>query len=167
LGFEFWVVALDAGNVSSIERFEDIQAWQSARELRRAVYGLTRSKPFSADFALVDKIRRAAISVSSNIAEGFERGGNRELIQFLATAKGPAGEIKDQLTCALDEGYITVIQFDEIYRLAEKTSRAVGAFMTYLRNSEITGHKFDTYSTRANPKLKTQNSKPISGHVVP
>ena len=83
--------------MAKIQKFEDIEAWQAARQLRQAVYRLTRTKPFATDFALVDQIRRAVISVGSNIAEGFERGGNREFIQFLSTAKGSAGEIKDQL----------------------------------------------------------------------
>jgi four helix bundle protein len=148
--------------MATIERFEDIEAWQSARKLRQAVYRLTRGKLFALDFALVNQIRRAAISGGSNIAEGFERGGNREFIQFLSTAKGSVGEIKDQLYCAIDESYITQQQFDETYRLAESTSRLIGGFMTYLRNAEITGHKYDTASARMNPKPKTQNPKPGS-----
>jgi four helix bundle protein len=91
----------------TIQRFEDIEAWKSGRKLRHEVYRLTRLKMFSADFALVSQIRRAAISVTSNIAEGFEREGNREFIQFLSQAKGSAGEIQDQLYAALDEGYIS------------------------------------------------------------
>src|ERR1044071_2133903 len=112
--------------MATIERFEDIEAWQSARKLRQAVYLLTRAKPFASDFALVDQIRRAAISGGSNIAEGFERGGNREFIQFLSNSKGSVGEIKDQLYCALDERYITQTQFDETYQLADTTSRLIG-----------------------------------------
>lgn len=73
--------------MATIERFEAIEAWQSARELRRFIYKLTRTQPFALDYALVDQIRRAAISGGSNIAEGFERGGNRELIQFCPTRK--------------------------------------------------------------------------------
>ena len=141
--------------MANIGRFEDIQAWQAARELRRAVYRLTRIKPFASDFALMDQIRRAAISPGSNIAEGYERGGNREFIQFLSIAKGSIAEIKDQLYCALDEDYITQSQFDETYRKADETSRLVGGFMAYLRKSEITGHKFDTGSPPVNSKLKT------------
>jgi four helix bundle protein len=129
--------------MATIKRFEDIEAWKSARELRRTVYRLTRDKRFAADFALVGQIRRAAISSGSNIAEGFERGGNREFIQFLSNSKGSAGEIKEQLYCALDEDYITQDQFDLTYRLADGTSRLIGGFMTYLRKSEIKGHKFD------------------------
>ena len=146
--------------MATIERFEDIEAWEAARKLRQAVYRLTRGKTFASDFALVNQIRRAAISSGSNIAEGFERGGNRELIQFLSTAKGSVGEIKDQLYCALDENYIAQEQFDETYRLAESTSRLIGGFMTYLRKAEISGYKFDTGSARVNPKPKTQNPKP-------
>jgi len=141
--------------MATIQRFEDIEAWQSARKLRQAVYALTRTAPFSSDFALVDQIRRAAISPGSNIAEGFERGGNRELIQFLSTAKGSVAEIKDQLYCARDENYITETQFEETYRLADSTARLIGGFMTYLRSAHLTGHKFDTRNTPANPKPKT------------
>jgi four helix bundle protein len=129
--------------MATIERFEDIQAWQSARELRRQIYRLTRSMPYASDFTLVDQIRRSAISPGSNIAEGFERGGNRELIHFLANAKGSAGEVKDQLYCALDERYITRHEFDETYHLADMTSRLTGGFMTYLRKSGFRGYKFD------------------------
>jgi four helix bundle protein len=151
----------DAG-MATIERFEDVEAWQAARKLRPAVYRLTRQTGFAGDFALVNQIRRAAISGGSNIAEGFERGGNREFIQFLSTAKGSVGEIKDQLYCALDESYISQQQFDETYRLAESASRLIGGFMTYLRTAELTGHKYDTVSARVNPKPKTQNPKPLS-----
>ena len=135
--------------MATIERFEDLQSWQSARALRRAVYQLTRTRPFATDFALVGQIRRAAISAGSNIAEGFERGGNRELIQFLANAKGSVGEIKDQLYCALDETYISQVQFDDAYRMAEGTSRLIGGFITYLRKSKLKGYKFGDSSRRS------------------
>ena len=150
--------------MASIERFEDIEAWRTARQLRRAVYRLTRAKPFSSDFALVDQIRRAAISIGSNVAEGFERGGKREFIQFLSHAKGSAAEVKDQLYCALDEAYLSQQQFDDTYRLADRTARLIGGFMTYLRSTEVTGHKFDTASARLNSKPKTQTPKPLSPH---
>jgi four helix bundle protein len=83
--------------VSEIKSFEDIRAWQSGMDLTRAVYALSRKGEFARDFALRDQIRRAAISVVSNIAEGFERGANREFIQFLLYAKGSAGEVEAQL----------------------------------------------------------------------
>jgi four helix bundle protein len=159
LGFEFWVDVFDVEAMSKIERFEDIEAWKVARELRQAIHQLTRLKSFAADFALVGQIRRAAISPASNIAEGFDRGGNREFIQFLSTAKGSVAEIKDQLYCALDEAYITEEQFRETYALADKTARLLGGFMSYLRKADITGHKFDVATSPANSKLKTQTSK--------
>jgi four helix bundle protein len=127
----------------TIERFEDLDAWNSARALRRSIYLATRTGRLATDIPLVDQLRRAAVSVGSNIAEGFERGGNRELLQFLSQAKGSAGEIKDQLYCALDEQYIGQEQFDQIYQAADETSRLIGSLMAYLRKSELRGHKFD------------------------
>jgi four helix bundle protein len=145
--------------MAALQRFEDIESWQLARVLRREVYQLTRSRPFSADFTLVDQIRRAAISIGSNIAEGFDRGGNREFMQFLSFAKGSVAEVKDQLYCALDQTYINQLQFDQTYARAESTSRLIGGFMSYLRKTEMTGHKFDTLGARLNSKPKTQNPK--------
>ena len=146
--------------MSKIERFEDLQCWQTARTFRREVYRLSRLPEFSCDHALVDQIRRAAISVGSNIAEGFERGGNREFIQFLSQAKGSAGEAKDQLYVALDEAYISPEQFDQVYASGESASRLIGGLMSYLRSATITGHKFDTATGRARSQPKPQNSKP-------
>jgi four helix bundle protein len=92
--------------MARIARFEAIGVWKKGRELRHAIYDCTRNGPFGKDFGLRDQIRRAAVSVTSNIAEGFERGGNKEFIQFLANSKGSCGELRDQLYAALDERYI-------------------------------------------------------------
>ncbi len=146
--------------MSQIIRFEDLECWRAARAFRREVYRLSRLPDFSRDYALVDQIRRAAISIGSNIAEGFERGGNRELIQFLSQAKGSAGETKDQLYVALDETDVTQEQFDRAYALGDTASRLAGGFMSYLRHATISGHKFDRVIAPANPKPKTQNPKP-------
>lgn len=132
--------------MAAIERFEDLQCWQTGRKLRQVVYRLSRSKPFAGDFALVNQIRRAAQSVTANIAEGFEREGNREFIQFLAQAKGSVGEVKDELYMAFDEKYITQSDFDSAYALAEDTTRLVGGFISYLRRAEATGSKFKRLS---------------------
>jgi four helix bundle protein len=78
----------------------------------------------------------------SNIAEGFERAGNQEFLQFLATAKGSSGEVRSQLYVALDQGYITQQQFDDMYRDAEAASKMVGGFMAYLQKSELRGSKY-------------------------
>jgi len=143
-----------------ITSFEDLECWQAARTFRREVYRLSRLPEFARDFALVDQIRRAAVSVGSNIAEGFERGGNRELIRFLSQSKGSAGEAKDQLWVALDEAHVTQEQFDQVRALGDSASRLIGGFMSYLRRTTMTGYKFDTAVARANPKPKTQNPKP-------
>ena len=92
--------------MARIEKFEDIEAWQQARQLAKAVYAVTSEGKFAHDFGLRDQIQRAAVSVMSNIAEGFERGGVREFIQFLFIAKGSAAEAQAQLYMALDVGYI-------------------------------------------------------------
>ncbi len=93
--------------MARIERFEDIESWKKGRELRRAIYQCSKRGEFARDYSLKDQIRRAAQSITSNIAEGFERGGNSELIQFLSDAKGSCGEVRDQLYTALDEKYVT------------------------------------------------------------
>lgn len=128
--------------MATIERFEDLVCWQAARKLRVAVYRLTRLRPFSSDFALVNQIRRAALSASANIAEGFEREGNREFAQFLAQAKGSVGEVKDELYAALDENYISQADFEQAYGLADETTRLLGGFIGYLHRTANAGSKF-------------------------
>lgn len=126
----------------TIERFEELECWKRGRILRQMVYRFTRGKQFHTDFALVGQIRRAAQSVTSNIAEGFEREGNREFIQFLSQSKGSIGEVKDQLYTALDEQYISQAEFDAAYALADETTRIVGGLMGYLRSAGPAGSKF-------------------------
>jgi four helix bundle protein len=135
--------------MATIERFEDIEAWKKGRELRQVVYRCSRAGGFAKDFALRDQIRRAAISITSNIAEGFEREGNREFIQFLSNSKGSCGELRDQLYVALDEQYITKEQFDKLYMQAVEVSRIISGFMKYLRSSELRGNKFKGRQTVA------------------
>src|SRR5215208_2039329 len=95
-----------------IKNFEDLEIWKIARVLTRAIYQLTRNVKFAKDFALRDQIRRAAISVMSNVAEGFERGGNQEFIQFLYVAKASCGEVRSQLYVALDQSYVSQKECD-------------------------------------------------------
>jgi four helix bundle protein len=128
--------------MATIERFEDLECWKSARKLRQLIYQYSRAKPFAQDFALVNQIRRASLSVTANIAEGFEREGNREFIQFLAQAKGSVGEVKDELYAAFDQNYITQAEFDSAYTLAEATTRLIGGFISYLRCTDAIGSKF-------------------------
>jgi four helix bundle protein len=118
--------------MARIERFEDIEAWQQARELTRAIYAVSNEGRFSRDFGLRDQIRRAAVSVMSNIAEGFERHGDTEFRRFLAIAKGSAGEVQAQLYVALDAGLIKQVQFDSLYQLAAQAGNLIGGFIRYL-----------------------------------
>ena len=128
--------------MASIEKFEDIEAWQKARELTREIYRISNQGSFARDFGLRDQIRRAAVSIMSNIAEGFGRGGNKEFIQFLSIAKGSASEVQAQLYVALDAEYITKEQFQKIYSRTEETSRMIGGLLRYLRNNDFKGAKY-------------------------
>ena len=118
----------------TFKRFEDITAWQKARELTKEIYRVTSQKEFSRDFALKDQIRRASVSVMSNIAEGFERSGTGEFTPFLATAKGSAGEVRSQLYVALDQAYITPDIFSTLNLTVTEISKMVAGLMGYLKN---------------------------------
>lgn len=128
--------------MATITKFEDIEAWKCGRELKQAVYRCSKVGEFARDHALKDQIRRAAMSVTANIAEGFERDGNREFIQFLSTVKGSCGEMQDHLYTALDESYVNQSEFKKLYLKASETGKLIAGFMKYLRNSEIKGTKF-------------------------
>jgi len=118
--------------MSGITRFEDIKAWQTARELTILVYAMTKQANFDRDFGLRDQIRRAAISVMSNIAEGFESRTDVQFINYLGTARASAGEVRAQLYIAHDQGYLKDEEFNETYALAEKCERQVARFISYL-----------------------------------
>ncbi|WP_211341427.1 four helix bundle protein [Desulfoglaeba alkanexedens] len=109
-----------------------MEAWKKARELAREIYAISNEGAFARDFGLRDQIRRAAVSVMSNIAEGFERGGDVEFRRFLAIGKGSAGEVKAQLYVALDDGLIDQGTFDALYKMATETGSLIGGFMRYL-----------------------------------
>jgi len=112
--------------VSKIERFEDLIAWQKARSLTKEIYTITRKGAFSRDFRLSNQIQDAAVSIMSNIAEGFERGGRGEFQQFLSIAKGSCAETRSQLYVALDVGYIERAEFERLLREAEEVARLIG-----------------------------------------
>ncbi|MCU0509900.1 MAG: four helix bundle protein [Anaerolineae bacterium] len=115
-----------------IARFEDMPVWQTARLLTQRVYAVSAGGPFARDFGLRDQIRRASVSIMSNIAEGFESRTQAMFVDFLGRAKGSAGEVRAQLYVASDAGYLDQAQFRELYELAESCSRQLRAFMTYL-----------------------------------
>lgn len=121
--------------MAAITRFEDIQAWQTARQLTNLVYGLTNQTGFNRDFGLKDQIRRAVVSVMSNIAEGFESRTDSQFINFLGMARASAGEARSQLYIALDQGYITEEKFKEAFVLAEKCARQIAKFIAYLESN--------------------------------
>jgi four helix bundle protein len=125
----------------SFRRFEDIEAWKKARKLARAVYEASSGEPFQRDFALRDQVRRAAISIMANIAEGFGRGSSREFLQFLAMAKGSAQEVVSHLYVAVDQGYLSDEAFAGLSGQAQEVGRIVGGLMEYLRKSELRGSR--------------------------
>jgi four helix bundle protein len=115
------------------EKFEDMKVWQDSRELTNAIYALTTSGKFSRDFGLRDQIQRAAVSVMSNIAEGYERANRKEFIVFLLYAKGSVGEVRSQLYVASDLSYITIEQFNKATAQALEVALQLGSFVKYLR----------------------------------
>ena len=117
-----------------IERFEDLIAWQKARTLAARIYELTKAGDFSRDFGLKDQIRRAAVSVISNIAEGFERNRQKEFHQSLSIAKGSCAEVRAQLYVALDAGYLTNSEFKQLMANAEEVGRILGGLRASVEN---------------------------------
>lgn len=128
--------------MASFRTFEEIEAWKKSRELVRAIYQATSLGAFSKDYGLRDQIRRASVSIMSNIAEGFEREGTREFVQFLSIAKASAGEVRSQLYVALDQGYIGQMQFEELSSKASEVSKMISGLITYLKRSGMKGSKF-------------------------
>lgn len=128
--------------MAKIDKFEDIEAWKLAREVTKLVYKITSDGSFSKDFALCNQMRRASVSIMSNIAEGFERNGDKEFIQFLSNAKGSCGELRAQTYVALDQNYIDEKQFTFISNKLIETSRTISGLMKYLQQSEMRGSKF-------------------------
>ncbi len=124
------------------ESFEELHVYQRARELTNAVYSLTRGVAFARDSSLVDQIRRAAVSIMSNIGEGFERGSTTEFIQFLYIAKGSCGEVRAQLQIAADQRYIGQVEHARLIDLCRRISGMISNFITHLQSSGYRGEKF-------------------------
>ena len=126
-----------------VKNFEDLEIWKDARLLTRGIYQLTREPKFSKDFALRDQIRRAAVSIMSNIAEGFERGGNQEFIQFLYVAKASCGEVRSQLYVAVDQSYVAQKDCEELTKSFKRLSIMISNLIDYLKRSGMKGSKFN------------------------
>jgi len=129
--------------MASVKKFEDLEIWQMARVLCHCIHDCYYNNvEFSKDYKLVNQINAASGSIMDNIAEGFERNGNRELINFLSIAKGSAGEVRSQLYRAYDRKYIDHTKFNELCERVLGISSRLGSFMTYLKRSDFKGPKF-------------------------
>jgi four helix bundle protein len=128
--------------MATFHKFEDLDCWQKGRMLTREIYAVSDQGAFSQDRGLKNQIRKACVSILSNIAEGFERDGTGEFLQFLAMAKGSTGEVRAQLYPALDQKYLDKETFDRLYLMATETSRLICGLMEYLRKSKMKGNKY-------------------------
>ena len=119
--------------MANIKQFEDIEAWKKGRALAKGIYTVTAEGAFAKDYGLKDQIRRAAVSVISNVAEGFSRQTDKEFVQFLHIAKGSASEVQSQLYIALDLGYISQEEFSKLYNQADEVAKLISGFIRYLK----------------------------------
>lgn len=129
--------------MAKIEKFEDLEIWNLSREICRDLEILFETTSLGKRFSLKDQMDRSSGSIMDNIAEGFERNGNREFINFLSFSKGSCGELKSQLYRALDKNIITNEEFQVTAVKIELVKNKIGAFMKYLNTSEIKGLKFN------------------------
>jgi four helix bundle protein len=129
-------------SVAKINSFKDFDAFKKCREFTKRVGMLFRTPKCMREQELVRQARRASISILSNFAEGYEREGNKEFVQFLATSKGSIGELRAQLIWAFDQGYLTDEQYETADRLGEDATNMVGGLMVYLSKSGVPGGKF-------------------------
>ena len=122
--------------------FEELEIWQLARELCKEIFRITCYEPFSKDLRFRDQIRSSSGSIMDNIAEGFERSGNKEFVQFLYIAKGSCGELKSQLYRTLDYGYIAEVEFNVLAEKTKQISQGIAGFIKYLKQSDLKGSKY-------------------------
>ncbi|MFV8371844.1 four helix bundle protein [Flavobacterium sp. LB2P74] len=122
--------------MGKFKSFEEINSWQKSRLFNKRIYEITENTIFKKDFDFVRQIRRASISISSNIAEGFERNTDKEFVYFLYVSKASAAEVRSQLYLALDLNYISKIEFDELYLNVSDISKLLSGFIKYLNDSQ-------------------------------
>ncbi len=128
--------------MATFKRFEEIVSWQKARELNKIIGKHIDSGKFKRSYKLIDQIERSGGSIMDNIAEGFERGGNREFLQFLYISKGSCGEFRSQLYRAVDREYLSQAEFDELYNMAMEVIILLQKLINYLEQSELKGVKY-------------------------
>lgn len=128
-------------SVGTVKKFEELKVYQQARELTNCIYAMTRQPSFARDRSLVDQIRRAAVSIVSNIAEGYERGSTQEFVQFLYIAKGSCGEVRAQLGIARDQGYLSEADCEAMSGQCRLVSGMLYKFIDYLQGSGMPGQK--------------------------
>jgi len=128
--------------MSKVTKFEELEVWQEARELAKRIFELTHDLAFPRDFGYISQINNAAGSIMDNIAEGFERGGRKEFIQFLSVSKGSAGEVRSQIYRGLDRNYFSKPIYQELSDAVERISKRLSAFISSLNNSIHSGVKF-------------------------
>src|SRR4051812_28323742 len=133
-----------------IKNFEDLEIWQLARRVTQEVYALGRTPKFAKDYALKDQMQRAAVSIMSNIAEGFERGGNQEFIQYLYVAKASCGEVRSQLYVAFDQEYLNQEKKDDLLAAMQRLSVMIKHLIDHLKRSGMRGPKYGN-STQLRP----------------
>lgn len=128
--------------MATVRDFEELGIFQKARELSKKIYDITEKEKFSRDFRFVAQIHASVGSIMDNIAEGFERNGNKEFVNFLYIAKGSCGEVRSQLIRANDVGYLTPDEYTELYNDCRKLSAAIMNFIKEVKGSEMVGSKY-------------------------
>jgi four helix bundle protein len=148
--------------MATFKRIEDIEAWQRARFLSKKIYLLLGDGSFSRDFPLKDQISRSSGSIMDNIAEGFERGGNREFLTFLSYARGSCGEVRSQLARALDRKHISNATFEDYNSQANHLNSMLSKLMDYLISTDIRGFKYRKHSSITPGKLRAQKRRRLT-----